>query len=355
MNLFEVLPERFFWLLTGPNKRLYAEAVLLLYEQSQRERFGIRYDIMRDLLQELIETQRELGVAYNPEEEEVAEAERAVQQLTLEDAARMQANMMLRRLEALKWIDVEDRDQFQRYIVLPHYSSRILAVLKELVEARSVEYQRFAFTTYQILTGQEAKLRPCFALREALEMTLQFRQELIALYNNMKHHMEQVVRKMTIQEVLDHHFDTYKSQIVDKSYHRLKTSDHVSRYRFQILQSVRDWLLDRELMEQTTPAKAAASAGQAYRGGDSPGMEGTNPQGESGADAAIGHAQESGAVRLGADGRPGTNGDARVGAGNGGAAPALCVCLCVRSGRFICLSIAKESGARHLSDRAFSL
>jgi hypothetical protein len=165
--------------------------------------------------------------------------------------ARAQANFMLRRLESLKWINVEDRDQFQRYIVLPHYSSRMLGLFKELCEARAVEYQRFAFTTFQILTGDEAKLRPCFAVREALQMTLQFQQELITLYNNMKHHMEQVIQKTSIQEVLDHHFDTYKSQIVDKSYHRLKTSDHVSRYRYQILQKVQDWLLNKEWMEET--------------------------------------------------------------------------------------------------------
>lgn len=258
MRLFEVLPERFFQLLTGPNKQLYAEALLLLYEQSQRERFGIRYDVMRDLLQEMIETQREMGMDYAPDEDEGTEGELSVpagvyesRQITLEEAARSQANLMLRRLEALKWIDVEDRDQFQRYIVLPHYSSRMLALLKELCEARAVEYQRFAFSTFQVLSGDEAKLRPCFAVREALQITLQFRQELITLYNNMKHHMEQVVRKTSIQEVLDHHFDTYKSQIVDKSYHRLKTSDHVSRYRFQILQKVQDWLLDRDLLEET--------------------------------------------------------------------------------------------------------
>jgi hypothetical protein len=269
MKLFEVLPERFFLLLTGANKQLYAEAVLLIYEQAQRERFGIRYDVMRDLLQELIESQQELGVVYAPDEDGLPPEEvpapreggrtagrsdgavRAAEQITVEDAARAQANFMLRRLEALKWIDIEDRDQFQRYIVLPHYTSRIAGLFKELCEARAVEYQRFAFTTFQILTGDEAKLRPCFAVREALQITLQFRQELITLYNNMKHHMEQVVQKTSIQEVLDHHFDTYKSQIVDKSYHRLKTSDHVSRYRFQILQKVQDWLLDRDLMEET--------------------------------------------------------------------------------------------------------
>jgi hypothetical protein len=260
MKLFEVFPERFFQLLIGQNKQLYAEAVLLVYEQSQRERFGIRYDVMRDLLQELIETQHEMGVNYNMDEEEderiAEEREQTIvtpqsSQITIEEEARAQANFMLRRLESLQWIDIEIRDQFQRYIVLPHYSSRIMALLQELCEARAVEYQRFAFSTYQILSGEEAALRPCFAIREAVQITQQFRQELIALYNNMKHHMEQVVRKTSIQEVLDHHFDTYKSQIVDKSYHRLKTSDHVSRYRFQILQKVQDWLLDRDLMEET--------------------------------------------------------------------------------------------------------
>ncbi|WP_275192213.1 Wadjet anti-phage system protein JetA family protein [Anoxybacteroides rupiense] len=254
MNLFEVLPERFFSLLTGANKKLYAEAVLLIYEQSQRERFGIRYDVMQDLLQELIETQRDLGIDFELDEEKLPAAERdrnVYQQITLEELSRAQANYMLRRMESLKWIDIEVRDQFQRYIVLPHYTSRMMALFKELCEARAVEYQRFAFSTFQVLSGEEAKLRPCFAIREAREITLQFRQELITLYNNMKHHMEQVVQKTSIQEVLDHHFDTYKSQIVDKSYHRLKTSDHVSRYRFQILQRVQNWWLDRNLFEET--------------------------------------------------------------------------------------------------------
>jgi len=255
MNVFDILPERFFVLLTGVNKKLYAEAVLLVYEQSQRERFGIRYDVMRDLLQELIETQRELGVDFAVDEEDSSQAadvqHRDQQQITLDEVARSQANVMLRRMESLKWIDIEVRDQFQRYIVLPHYTSRMMALLKELCEARAVEYQRFAFSTYQILSGDEAKLRPCFAVREAKEITQQFRQELITLYNNMKHHMEQVVKKTSIQDVLDHHFDTYKSQIVDKSYHRLKTSDHVSRYRFQILQKVQNWLLDQDLLEET--------------------------------------------------------------------------------------------------------
>lgn len=118
MKLFEVLPNNFFRLLTGSNKELYAEAGLLIYEQSQRDRFGIRYDVMRDLLQELIETQQELGLAYAPDDDELLDdevrapggntrtanrgsgflriGETGAQQITVEEAARMQANAMLR-------------------------------------------------------------------------------------------------------------------------------------------------------------------------------------------------------------------------------------------------------------------
>src|SRR5690606_28529331 len=90
------------------------------------------------------------------------------------------------------------------------------------------------------------------------------------LYNNRKHHMETVVKQTSIQDVLDHHFDVYKSQIIDASYHRLKTSDHVSRYRFQILRTVQEWLLDadwlREAAEDALKNEQFASVDEAVQG-----------------------------------------------------------------------------------------
>ncbi len=71
MNLFDVVPEGLFHLLTGSNRKIYAEALLLLYEHSQRERFGIRYEVMRDLLQELLETQQETGMVISADEDEL--------------------------------------------------------------------------------------------------------------------------------------------------------------------------------------------------------------------------------------------------------------------------------------------
>lgn len=242
MKLFEVIPDRLFLLFAGKNKSVYAEALLLLYEQYQESRFGIQYDVMRDYMQELIEAQEESGFTFEAEEEQ----EQANIDSSGEDVFRLKANALLRRLDKLGWIQVEVRENFRQYIVLPHYASRLLALFKELCENRIVEYQRFAFLTYQLLTGGEAVQRPGFAVLEAERVTQQFMEELRVLVNNMKYHMEQVAAKTSVQEVLDHHFDEYKSKIIDRSYHRLKTSDHVSRYRQKILETVQKWLLDRD-------------------------------------------------------------------------------------------------------------
>ena len=48
MELFDVLPERFFGLLAGKCRRIYAEAGLCLYEQYRLAQFGIEQEILRD-------------------------------------------------------------------------------------------------------------------------------------------------------------------------------------------------------------------------------------------------------------------------------------------------------------------
>lgn len=244
MKLFDVLPDRFFNLLSGKNRIIYAEILLTLYEQYLASRFGIEYDVMRDLIEELLETRAELGVPFDIDEEMLTSNS------DVGGIYRIQANAIIRRLQETKWIDIEMRESWSKYIVLPYYVARILSTFNDLCEARAVEYQRFAFMTYGLLTGEEAKIRPSMAIYEAHKATQQFVGELTLLANNIKHLSEQLKNKTSIQDVLDHHFDEYRPTIVEKSYHRLRTSDHVSRYRQQILNTLQKWLLDDQWFEQ---------------------------------------------------------------------------------------------------------
>lgn len=237
MELFDVLPEHFFGLLAGKCRRIYAEAGLCLYEQYRLAQFGIEQEILRDKFQELIESWAEAGVAY--EDESFSEKDAA-------DESRAKANHMIRRMKEFGWLDYEQRENFKIFILLPHYSSRLWGLFANLCEGRAVEYQRFAFTTYQVLSGEAAKVQPSMAVLEAERLAEEFVEELRILLNNIKGKMEQVSAQTSLQDVLSHHFVEYRADIVDRSYHRLKTSDHVSRYRIRILQEVQEIRQNKE-------------------------------------------------------------------------------------------------------------
>lgn len=245
MLLWGIIPDRFFSLLASQNRVIYAEALLLLFESHITNQFGIPYDVLRDALQEMLETHAEQGLQLVEEEGDAKQAAALDDEL---GRARAQAAALVRRLEAYGWVNIEDRANYERYIVLPFYSSRILSVLKELCERRSVEYQRYAFETYQHLSGPGAKGQPSSAILAARDTTARFMEALRELANNMKQYMQEVANQTTVQDVLIHHFDQYKSKVIDSSYHRLKTSDHVSRYRQRILEIIQDWLLDEDFL-----------------------------------------------------------------------------------------------------------
>ena len=239
MELFDVLPEHFFGLLAGKCRRIYAEAGLCLYEQYRLAQFGIEQEILRDKFQELIESWAEAGVAY--EDESFSDKDAA-------DESRAKANHMIRRMKEFGWLDYEQRENFKIFILLPHYSSRLWGLFANLCEGRAVEYQRFAFTTYQVLSGEAAKAQPSMAVIEAERLAEEFVEELRILLNNIKSKMEQVSAQTSLQDVLSHHFVEYRADIVDRSYHRLKTSDHVSRYRIGILREVQEIQQNKERM-----------------------------------------------------------------------------------------------------------
>ena len=238
MELFDVLPERFFGLLAGKCRRIYAEAGLCLYEQYRLAQFGIEQEILRDKFQELIESWAEAGVAYEDEDFSAKDAGA--------EESRAKANHMIRRMKEFGWLDYEQRENFKIFILLPHYSSRLWGLFANLCEGRAVEYQRFAFTTYQVLSGEAAKAQPSMAVLEAERLAEEFVEELRILLNNIKSKMEQVSAQTSLQDVLSHHFIEYRADIVDRSYHRLKTSDHVSRYRIRILQEVQEIRQNKE-------------------------------------------------------------------------------------------------------------
>jgi hypothetical protein len=74
-------------------------------------------------------------------------------------------------------------------------------------------------------------------LPEAHRQTQHLVNGLQELSHNIGIHIERVLRQMQARDVLDQIFSSYRAEIVDRVYHHLQTTDHVSRYRPGIIEA----------------------------------------------------------------------------------------------------------------------
>jgi hypothetical protein len=86
------------------------------------------------------------------------------------------------------------------------------------------------------------------------------------LNQNIRRYTERVTRDRPVAELLRLQYDDY-AQVLGSAYHALKTSDHVSRYRRDLVSQLQSWQLDGAWLDRTadelatvgrlTPAQAA--------------------------------------------------------------------------------------------------
>ena len=129
MNLFERIPSDLFSPLASPNRKLYADALDVLYTAYQ-EALKIPENTLYSMLRSKLEHQ--LAEA-SFEGEDIDEEE-------LRDISG-RARFLIRKLCAKGWFEKERGEDFEEYITVPGYSSRILELLHS-------EYGRAAIAAY---------------------------------------------------------------------------------------------------------------------------------------------------------------------------------------------------------------
>lgn len=238
MELFDVVPERLFSVLASPARAVYAYVLFLIFDLHQQELYGTPRDAIIDAAAAYLET------------EGLSDAE-----LYPEGAAglspRDKAGAVLRRLQETGWLELEQRSDYQQYVNLADYAIAILDTLDKLRRRERAEYAGFVLATYVALTSEEADRNPGLAIGKAYDQTQQLVRDLKSLHANIKRYTEQLLRTSAPREILAMHFGEYKLQVLDRSYHRLKTTDNVSRYRPRILERIDGWLADSAWLAAT--------------------------------------------------------------------------------------------------------
>lgn len=219
-KLFSSIPENFFVPLSAQNKIVYWECICKLFSVVNHQlSFGVEREVLVDELQYYFE---QPGAA-DMDEEDFSEVD-----------SRGKANLMLRKLDYYGWIEIETDKSYIQRVNFKEYAVQIIKTLLEIADGKQVEYQGYIYTIYSLVrstTDNQGVI-----LIQIIENTDLLITGLKNLNSNIKHYIDELTKHSTVAEIMDALFNDYITNIVDKAYHRLLTSDNVSKFRPEIIE-----------------------------------------------------------------------------------------------------------------------
>ena len=150
------------------------------------------------------------------------------------DDSRSKANWVLRRLEHYGWLEIETDKSYIQRVNFKEYAVKVIKSLLEIADGKQIEYQGYIYTIYSLVRSNTDN--PGIVLLQILENTDYLITGLKNLNSNIKHYIDELTKHKTVAEIMDALFNDYITNIVDKAYHRLLTSDNVSKFRPEIVE-----------------------------------------------------------------------------------------------------------------------
>ena len=235
MKLFDAVPSDLFSVLASPNRVIYSDALDVLYEAYQE---GLK--IPEDRLYSMLRSRLEQQLAEATfEGEDIDEEE-------LRDVSG-RARFLIRKLGSKGWFEKERGEDFNEYITVPGYSSRILELFHQLRDDSPMRGYSYVFGTYSTLkVASEGD--SCYDKMAAVYSAYDNTQSLIKLlqmvYHNVKHFFQLQINMREVNTVLASHFDDFGQKVVEAYIRPLKIKDSVPQYRVPIQTILNEWLED---------------------------------------------------------------------------------------------------------------
>ena len=235
-QLFAHIPENLFSVFTGPLKELHADLLFLVHDLYQRSIYTLPKETIIDLFCEHLET---AAVEEWPEEDGDTGANDVGSDRSLRD----RANLLFRKFDEMGWLEQEQHPDYSFRVSLPDHAQALLDTLDKIRKGYRMEYRGRILGIYQNLTGEEGLSH--IALQQAHEATRELIGGLRSLSHSIKKYTAELLEVKAPRDILSHIFDQYFSEVLGEQYYRLKTSEHISKYRTGIIMQVKQWLSNR--------------------------------------------------------------------------------------------------------------
>lgn len=243
MRIFEIIPERFFSILSAQKKELYVDALMVLRTAFKTELLIRRPELFSMMLDSLEDSF--LSADFSEEAMEIGE-EGESQDLS------GKVHLLLRKLRDCGWIEIEyEPGSFEEIVTVPDYAVAFMDLLYDFSHERIREYNSYVYASYAAL--KNAGENPDFqlqALLSAHQNTEKLVDELKSLFNGIKRYYQRLAGQQDINILLREHLDQYKEKLFDQIYYPLKTIDSVPRFKGEILRILNAWSMDREVMDR---------------------------------------------------------------------------------------------------------
>ena len=261
MEIFKIIPDNFFSLLSSKNKSVYAGCIMeafKIYEEGSI--LGIDKKIVVEVLTDYLD--KEMEEILDMEIDEDAD----------KPSSRDKANFILRRMEECGWIDIDVTNDYMEVLNFRDYAITIIEALLQIepqiddyADTSQKEYRGYIYTIYSLLTNP-MNIEYGVLMEQVYRNTKLFIRELRKLDSRLKDYIKSIVDRTEIKDLMESLID-YKVELVDKAYHRLKTSDNVNKYRLEIVNKLDSFLADPAIMEQIAIAYRVryANIDDAYR------------------------------------------------------------------------------------------
>ena len=259
-NPFDVLPASLFNLLSSQAGELqvhYIAILLRMYEMAEFNRFGLTREMV---IAEIVDYLTSDGVAgigvlagatediQQAQGERDEETQRGEADLSPTGDVQEYASWILRRLVDAGWLEREQQVDYTEFIILPDYAFTLLEAFRNIQEQKPREYTGQLYAAHQLLTNESDDFSPALALTQSYENVRQVVRGLNELNQNIRRYTDRVTHERPVAELLRLQYDDY-AHALGPAYHALKTSDHVSRYRRDIVTRLQEWQLDSDWLD----------------------------------------------------------------------------------------------------------
>lgn len=239
--MFQILPSYFFMPLACPSRAVYWDCICRLFSIMDKQ---LSFGIEREILVNELEDYFDQSQAAEFVEEEFTQAD-----------SRGKANGVLRKLESYGWIEIETDKSYVQRVNFKEYSVKVLKTLLDIEQGKRVEYQGYIYAIYSLVHDKTDQ--PGVVLMQVVENTELLFTGLKNLNSNIKHYIDNLTRHQSVPQIMDALFNDYMSNIVDKAYHRLRTSDNVAKFRPEIIERLEKKSKRKDYIEQTAREIAA--------------------------------------------------------------------------------------------------